>query len=242
MNSEIDSEKGTELEEEIESEEETTRPKPSLNLRQLGKYWRELLIIGIALILIFAILIQALKSEGGFAAAVFNFFNDWAPVLSATAMLALVLVVFWSVRKMIEENRLSRDEISQLWASERELWAAERELWASERDLDFRRRSLDGIINWAQEARRYLVASKYAFGFVELEEGLQGVIITNHWAVATAGIFSAEFQEKVEKAADELTGYIQALKRRNEFTLNYRKPVIDYFDQVLDGAYKLTAA
>lgn len=84
--------------------------------------------------------------------------SDWLIGISALATLALAIAAFRSIK----ENRRIRDK---------------------DRDLDFKRRTLDGILNWAQEVHRQIFMPRVDIGaatFVELQHGLRSAAIGSH--------------------------------------------------------------
>ena len=58
----------------------------------------------VTIILSLAIVIQLLKGSNELAKWVFTFVNDWAPALSATAVVILIITFLWNLR----ENRRER--------------------------------------------------------------------------------------------------------------------------------------
>lgn len=80
----------------------------------LGKYWPLYLAV-IITILVSTVLVQIFKSTNFVAAWLFNFVNDWAAALSATAAVLLIITAFMAIR----ENRRTRslDKIRS-WAED----------------------------------------------------------------------------------------------------------------------------
>lgn len=146
-----------------------------------------------------------------------DYFRDWSVALSAGVTLVLAYIAFTS----IIENRRMREE---------------------DKELAFKRRSLDGILTWAQEIRKQCLMPRptelYEY---ELAQGLQTTSIQNRWVVMTAGIFGEDFQAKVDKAAKDLSAYIQALAplAQREQDTTSRNSLMQSLNVVLEAIFKI---
>lgn len=165
-------------------------------------------------ILIVTILISVTRSNY-ISQWILDYFKDWSVALSAGAAVVLLYIIYMSVlqdRSMRRENR----------------------------ELDFKRRQLDGIVNWAKEVRKELFMPRLAeLADFDLKAGLQNCALENEWAIMAAEVFGEEFQRIVEKAAKDLWAYVDALGKRSETTVDYRKALNQSFNKVLESAFKL---
>ena len=124
-----------------------------------------------------------------------NWYESVDPIGIATLALAVVtaflaIAVFWFIR----ENRRTRVE---------------------DRDHDSKRRALDEILIWAQDASRSLSVSRldeHTVVEANMKANLKYIAARGSTAIADAGHFDIDLQEKVKMAVTTLDQFIVALE------------------------------
>ena len=151
------------------------------------------IIWGIISVVCFAILIQILKEVGvPTAQKIFDFFTQWAMVLSATATLLLAGTAFWAIM----DNRHSRI-------------------------VERRERLLNEIIDWAIDIAKtetqgeFLLESRKSM-LIDLLLKYQAVDARSEYIKVIAAEFGEDFQAAVNKTAKKLEEHLDILKKQIE--------------------------
>ena len=179
------------------------------------------LVIGIILVIV----VHVLKEYNiQFAVKIFEFFDEWSLVLSASATLLLALIAFWA----IIDNR----------------WSLK---------LNKRESLLNEIVEWATNVTNCSIGVNSSY-LLKAEEGgrveqlltyaqltewgvrLQKLLTIGEYASSAAGVFSDDLKESVKELNKDLLKFVESIKLQAD--TKYKGLSSDIFRKQVDESVK----